>query len=167
MILKQLDTHTQHNWRRPMGMIGLPDISQDKMSPLMETLEYVHVYIDDLLTITKGTFQNHLSKLRQVLFCLHTAGFRVNANKSSFAQRELEYLGYILPKLTHNGGDHPYCDIALSMMEKQMQQEHCHLCYLSAALQTDKFVNHFFKQVEEGKILSGLPWALCMLKILK
>ncbi len=117
----------------------------------MEILEYVHVYIDDLLTITKGTYQNHLYKLRQVLTGQHSAGLRTNANKSSFTQEELEYLGYILPNLTPNGGDHPCCDIALSMMQKQMQQEHCHLCYLDAAVQTDKFVSHFFKRVEEEK----------------
>ena len=82
----------------PMGIAGSADIFQEKMSSLMETLEYVRVYIDDLLTITKGTYEDHLSKLRQVLIRLRDAGLRVNANKSSFAQEEVEYLGYILNK---------------------------------------------------------------------
>jgi len=89
----------KYSYRRlPMGMTGSPDIFQEKMSTLMETLEYVRVYIDDLLTITKGTYEDHLSKLRQVLIRLRDAGLRVNANKSSFAQEEVEYLGYILNK---------------------------------------------------------------------
>ena len=64
----------------------------------METFEYVQVYMNDLLTITKGTYEDHLSKLRQVLIRLRDAGLRVNANTSSFAQEEVEYLGYILNK---------------------------------------------------------------------
>ena len=35
----------------PMGMTGSPDIFQEKMSSLMRTLEYVRVYLDDLLVI--------------------------------------------------------------------------------------------------------------------
>ena len=103
-----LHTHRQHHWRRPMGMTGWPDIFQEKMSPQMETFEYVQMYIDDLLTITKGTYEDHLSKLGQVFTLLCMAGLRVNTNKRSFAQEEVEYLGYILPNLTHND---PCCDI--------------------------------------------------------
>ena len=70
------------------------------MSSLLETLEYVHLYIDDLLTITKGTFEDHLSKLGQVVTSQCMAGLRVNANKSSFTQEEVEYLGYSTFSLT-------------------------------------------------------------------
>ena len=54
------------------------------------------MYINDLLTITKSTYKDHLSKLRQVLIRLKDAGPRVNANKSFFAKDKVEYLGYIL-----------------------------------------------------------------------
>jgi hypothetical protein len=37
----------------PMGIAGSPDIFQRKMSELMESLEYVRVYLDDLLCISK------------------------------------------------------------------------------------------------------------------
>ena len=84
--------------RLPMGLTGSPDIFQEKMSSLMESLEFVRVYIDDLLTITKSTYEDHLSKLRQVLERLRDANLRVNADKSSFAQEEVEYLGYILSR---------------------------------------------------------------------
>ncbi len=68
------------------------------MSSLVGSLEFVQVYIDDLLTITKSTYEDHLSKLRQVLERLQDANLRVNANKSSFTQEEVEYLGYILTR---------------------------------------------------------------------
>jgi hypothetical protein len=36
-----------------MGVEGSPGIFQGKMSELMESLEYVRVYLDDLLCISK------------------------------------------------------------------------------------------------------------------
>ena len=43
------------------------DIFQAEMIDLMETLEYVRAYIDDLLCITRGTLEDHLDKLEEVL----------------------------------------------------------------------------------------------------
>ena len=40
--------------RLPMGIAGSPDIFQSKMMELMESLEYVRAYIDDLLCISRG-----------------------------------------------------------------------------------------------------------------
>ena len=82
--------------RLPMGMSGSPIIFQEKMSDLMRTLEYVRTYIDDLLIITPGTYDDHLTKLQVVLDQLQIAGLRINAVKSNFCQHEIEYLGYIL-----------------------------------------------------------------------
>lgn len=78
----------------PMGLCNSPDIFQEKMSDLMKGLDFVRTYIDDLLVITNGTFEEHLEKLNQVLERLDEAGLKVNAGKSSFCQHELEYLGY-------------------------------------------------------------------------
>ena len=60
----------------------------------MQDLEFVRAYIDDLLCITKGSFEDHLEKLGQVLAKLRQAGLKVNVKKSFFAKDELEYLGY-------------------------------------------------------------------------
>jgi len=38
-----------------MGYAGSADIFKAKMMKLMEALEYVRAYIDNLLVITKGT----------------------------------------------------------------------------------------------------------------
>ena len=53
--------------RLPMGVAGSPDIFQEKMSGLMAALEYVKMYIDDLLIISKDSFEDHLEKLQVVL----------------------------------------------------------------------------------------------------
>jgi hypothetical protein len=68
------------------------------MMDLMEALEYVRAYIDDLLVITRGTLEDHLEKLREVLRRLREAGLKVNAAKSFFCTHEIEYLGYILTR---------------------------------------------------------------------
>ena len=70
------------------------------MSDLMQDLEYVRAYIDDLLIITSGSLDDHLDKLKVVLGKLRKAGLKVNAKKSFFAREELEYLGYWI---THKG----------------------------------------------------------------
>ena len=81
-----------------MGVVCAPDIFQAKMSELMLTLEFVRAYIDDLLCITKGSFEDHLSKLREVLKRLQGAGLKVNARKCFWGTNETEYLGYILSR---------------------------------------------------------------------
>ena len=80
--------------RIPMGLCNSPDIFQEKMSELMDGLDFVRTYIDDLLCLTKGTYDDHLKKLERVFKRLQDAGLKVNAKKSFFARQELEYLGY-------------------------------------------------------------------------
>jgi hypothetical protein len=63
--------------RLPMGIAGSPDIFQGKMLELMESLEYVRAYLDDLLCITKLSLEDHLGK--QVLRQLCNTGLKVNA----------------------------------------------------------------------------------------
>jgi hypothetical protein len=49
-----------------MGFARLADIFQAEMGNLMAALEYIRVYIDDLLVITKSSHDDHLGKLEQV-----------------------------------------------------------------------------------------------------
>ena len=81
-----------------MGCAGSADIFQAEMMDLMEALEYVRAYIDDLLVITRGSLEDHLEKLMEVLRRLREAGLKVNAAKSFFCTHEIEYLGYILTR---------------------------------------------------------------------
>ncbi len=76
-----------------MGIAGSPDIFQGKMSELMETLEYVRAYLDDLLCISKLSLEDHLEKLEEVLRQLHNTGLKVYAAKATFCALEIDYLG--------------------------------------------------------------------------
>jgi hypothetical protein len=84
--------------RLPMGIAGSPDIFQGKMLELMESLEYVRAYLDDLLCISKLSLEDHLEKLEVVLRRLRNAGLKCNAAKSTFCTLEIEYLEYVLTR---------------------------------------------------------------------
>ncbi len=81
-----------------MGFDGLADIFQAEMGNLNATLEYVRAYIDNILVITKGSLDDHLSKIKQALVQLCDAGLNINATKSVFCAQETEYPGYILTR---------------------------------------------------------------------
>jgi hypothetical protein len=81
-----------------MGIAGSPDIFQGKMLELMEPLEFVSAYLDNLLCISKLSLEDHLERLEVVLGQLHEAGLKVNAAKLTFCALEIEYLGYILTR---------------------------------------------------------------------
>jgi hypothetical protein len=75
--------------RLPMGIAGTPDIFQGKMLELMESLEFVRAYLDDLLCISKLSLEDHLEKLEVVLRRLCDAGLKVNAAKLTFCTLEI------------------------------------------------------------------------------
>ena len=77
-----------------MGLCNSPDIFQEKMSELFIGLDTVHVYIDDLLHVTKGSWTEHISILEEMFTRLQKAGLKVNARKSCFGAHKFYYLGY-------------------------------------------------------------------------
>jgi hypothetical protein len=84
--------------RLPMGIAGSSDIFQSKMLELMEYLEYVQAYLNDLFCISRSSLEDHLKKLEEVLRCLRNVGLKVNAEKPAFCTLEIEYLGYVLTR---------------------------------------------------------------------
>jgi hypothetical protein len=84
--------------RHPIGIVDSLDIFQSKMLELMEYLEYVQAYLDDLLCISRSSLEDYLNKLKEVLRHLCNAGLKVNVVKSTFCTLEIEYLGYILTR---------------------------------------------------------------------
>jgi hypothetical protein len=70
--------------RLPMGIASSPGIFQSKTSELMEDLEYVRAYFDDLLCISRSSLEDHLKKLNKVLRRLCDAGLKVDMEKLTF-----------------------------------------------------------------------------------
>ena len=78
-----------------MGVNVSPDVFQEKMSELMEGLEFVRTNLDDLLIISNGSFDDHLQQLDTVLNRLCLAGLKINVEKSAFFAPEMKYLEYL------------------------------------------------------------------------
>ena len=78
-----------------MGIAYAPDIFQSIMIDLLGNLDYVLVYINDILLfqLHGKSEEDHLQKMEVVLNQFNTIGFRANLRKSFFMQKEVEYLG--------------------------------------------------------------------------
>ncbi len=61
-------------------------------------MEHVRAYLDDLLSISKLSLEDHLEKLKEVLRRLCNAGLKVNNAKLTFCTLEIEYLAYALTR---------------------------------------------------------------------
>ena len=81
-----------------MGISGSPDFFQEKIKSLIQSLECVRTYLNNLLIISSGTHDDHLMKVEEQMNHLKIGGLRVNAPKSSFTLNEIEYLRYILTR---------------------------------------------------------------------
>ena len=47
----------------PTGVSNSPEIFQDNLNEMFRVLEFIRVYINDILTISKGDWSGHLEKL--------------------------------------------------------------------------------------------------------
>ena len=66
-----------------MGLCNSPDVFQEKINELCNGLEYVGVYIDDLLIISNGNFEDHLNSFKQT----KSSWFQNQCRKIVFRQR--------------------------------------------------------------------------------
>jgi Reverse transcriptase (RNA-dependent DNA polymerase) len=72
------------------------------MDQLFGDLAFVFVYIDDILIITKGDFEQHLMHLKVILQWLNYVILHMHLKKSKFITEEMKSLGFFLsPKGIH------------------------------------------------------------------
>ena len=64
------------------------------MNELFNGLDYVRMYIDNLLIISNKSSEDHIKKIDRVWNKLKSAGLKGMQKKSFFARNELEYLGF-------------------------------------------------------------------------
>ena len=86
--------------KMPMGLSISADVFQREMTKLFDGLDFVMVYIDDILVVTKGNCDDHLSKLCTILQQMLDRGMQLKAKKYFFCATQVKYLGFIIP---HNG----------------------------------------------------------------
>ena len=79
--------------RLPFGVASAPAIFQRTMENILQGIDHVCVYLDDIL-VTRATEQEHLQNLDKVLSRLETAGMRLKYDKCVFLLPAVEYLGH-------------------------------------------------------------------------
>ena len=70
-------------------------IFQAKVDKIIIDIEVIKTYIDDILFLIKGSFENHIGQLKIVFGRLRAAGLKFNAPKCSFGLKGIPYLGYV------------------------------------------------------------------------
>lgn len=83
--------------RMPFGLCNAPQTMCRLMDKVInsELREYVFVYIDDLLVVSK-CFDTHITRLKAVAKCLREANLTINVLKSKFVMKEIKYLGHLV-----------------------------------------------------------------------
>jgi len=71
----------------PMGLCNSPDIFHEKMSTLFHDLENVRAYIDDLLVLGTGTWEEHLVQIEET-----SIDFKIQDSKSSAKSLSLDVM---------------------------------------------------------------------------
>jgi hypothetical protein len=79
--------------RMPFGLKNAGQSFQRPMDRLMAGLDFVFVYLDDIL-IASPDQQTHLQHLRLVLERLREGGLLLNMDKCQFGAASLEFLGH-------------------------------------------------------------------------
>ena len=82
--------------RLPMGVACSPDIFQAKIYELLGDIEGTKAYIDDILVVKKGSFDEHLNQLDKIFRRCQKANLKLNPLKCRFGLNEIDYLGYIV-----------------------------------------------------------------------
>ena len=98
--------------RLPFGISSAPAIFQRCMENLLQGINGVCVYFDDIL-VTGSPSEDHLQNLDKVLTKIDEAGLRLKRSKCSFMMSKIEYLGHVIDE----HGIHPTEDKVKAIQE--------------------------------------------------
>ena len=77
-----------------MGFSNSLENFQEKMNFIFRGFEFIQAYIDDLFTINKGDWYDHLNKLELTPQNIKYNGIKFNVKKSFLGKTDMDYLGF-------------------------------------------------------------------------
>ena len=82
----------------PFGLNNAPGTFQRLMNWVLQDYlgKFVAVYIDDVIIFTKGTLEQHLDHLKQVLQTLRESILKIKLKKCQFCLPSLSFLGHVV-----------------------------------------------------------------------
>ena len=78
------------------GLTIMPPDFQKIMHKLLHQVRNTSAFIDNILNVTKGTLQQHIEKVEEVMKTIDEAGIRLKFRKCKIAQSKTEWLNYHL-----------------------------------------------------------------------
>ena len=83
----------------PFGLSSAPAKFQKLMDRVLARLRFktCFIYLDDIICFAR-TFEEHQSRLREILATLNSVNLKLNPKKCFFIHEELEYLGNVINK---------------------------------------------------------------------
>ena len=79
------------------GFYELSDIPTVFQEHIDRVLEFeTPVWLDDIISVTNGSIEEHEKELREVLMKLQNAGDRASEKKTEVFKKELTWLGYFI-----------------------------------------------------------------------
>jgi hypothetical protein len=80
------------------GIKPATDIFQQRMNTLHYNMKVVDTFLDDIMALGYGTFDEHLVQVTEILKRLLAAGMQVNAGKCKWFHHAVTYLGFIITR---------------------------------------------------------------------
>lgn len=108
----QMNNRTYHWNRWPFGLHPATGQFQMIMEHVMHGLDYVAIYIDDVLIHSDGSLEDHAAKCQEVIKRLNDAGLKLNPDKCHWGVQSVILLGHLV-------GTHGKC-IDPSKVEKAL-----------------------------------------------
>ena len=158
------------NYRFNKFFYGLSDIPIVFQEHIDKVLEYkTPVWLDDIISVTNGSAEDHERKLREVLSKLEKAGYRTSEKKTELFKGERTWLGFFI---NHNGVK-PIKDkteaitkLTAPMKVKELKS------FLGSIQHLTKFINNLSKKTDRKRKLlkkdiigSGQPKQMTTSKI--
>ena len=135
----------------PLGYYGLANILTIFQEKIDQTLENKHpAWLDDITVVTKGSEEEHMRELIDVLTKLENAGYRLSETKSEFFKTEIEWIGHRIDQV----GIRPLQDKLLAIKELKQPNNEEELKSILGAIQClSKYIDNLSAQTDSLRSL--------------